>query len=225
VFETHVGLFFRWPSARPDSIVPEAEYKAAMKSFRPADVAKALTTRVPWERGIHQNYTGMVFTPHCCFSLLNETRLGISDVYGDQPLFANTDMAKRWHELGFIVQRPSSGPEPIFVETQRGDLYVDGVHSPGHHKHKAPKGGSQIPKNGGIVLPTPDSPEQPIMSVESLRVHLQTAMQVELSTIPLYLFGMYSVKTPQAYVNDPRYYDPIIGSVRGELGSFFQEIK
>jgi len=31
----------------------------------------------------------------------------------------------------------------------------------------------------------------------------------------LYLFGMYSVKTPKAFVNDPRYYDPIVGAVRG----------
>ncbi|KAF9002771.1 hypothetical protein BDQ17DRAFT_1242961 [Cyathus striatus] len=49
-----------WPSARPDAIVTEDEYKRIAKSFKPADIAKKLTKRVPWERGIHQNYTGML---------------------------------------------------------------------------------------------------------------------------------------------------------------------
>jgi len=42
-------------------------------------------------------------------------------------------------------------------------------------------------------------------------------MAVELSTIPL--FKMYTVKIPKAYVNDPRYYDPIVGAVRGMFDS------
>jgi len=119
-------------------------------------------------------------------------------------------MAQRWHKLGFIVPRPSGGPEPIFVETQRS-----------LHQEKASSPSTKIvkPSGGGITLPTPDSPEQPIQTVESLREHLQAAMAVELSTIPLYLFGMYTVKTPKAYVNDPRYYDPIVGAVRGTFDS------
>ena len=128
----------------------------------------------------------------------------VADVFGDQPLFANTDMVQRWHLLGFVVQRPSSGPEPIFVETQRGDL-----HKPALLFRPRPPA-----LHGGLKLPRPDSDNQPIETVESLRTHLQTAMAVELSTIPLYLFGMYSVKTPAQYVNDPRYYDPITGAVR-----------
>jgi len=42
-------------------------------------------------------------------------------------------------------------------------------------------------------------------------------MAVELSTIPLYLFKMYTVKIPKAYVNDPRYYDPIVGVIAEEM--------
>lgn len=52
----------RWPSARPDAIVPEVEYERARQSVVPAKVAKALNKRVPWERGLHQNYTGESFT-------------------------------------------------------------------------------------------------------------------------------------------------------------------
>jgi hypothetical protein len=144
------------------------------------------------------------------------------DEFSDQPLFANTDMAKRWHLLGFVVQRPSEGPEPIFVETQRGDLHKDTYYSAKvtaietrrgdlHAKGKGSKYGH------GITLPRPDSGNHPITTIKSLQEHLQTAMAVELSTIPLYLFAMYTVETPKAYANDPRYYNPITGAVRGTL--------
>jgi len=143
-------------------------------------------------------------------SLLTRFITHVTDEYEDQPLFANTDMAKNWHKLGFIVQRPSYGPEPIFVETQRGIIHrekkgvADPVHSPEAEKQRrGPRG-----------LPKPDSPDQPIMSVESLCKHLQTAMAIELATIPLYLFGMYSIKIPDQYANDPRYYDPVIAAIR-----------
>ena len=119
-------------------------------------------------------------------------------------------MAQRWHLLGMIVPRPSGGPEPIFVETQR-NLHK---HTDENLSH-SPRTG--IPHGGGINLPIPDSPEHPIQTVESLRIHLQTAMAVELSTIPLYLFGMYTVKSPKAFANDPRYDDPIVRTVRGAL--------
>ena len=117
-------------------------------------------------------------------------------------------MAKNWHQLGFIVQRPSHGPEPIFVETQRGIIP--------RVKKGIPSSEVTIPKRGGpLILPKRNSREQPIITIESLRTHLQTAMAIELATIPLYLFGMYSVKIPEQYANDPRHYDPVIGAIRG----------
>lgn len=121
-------------------------------------------------------------------------------------------MAQYWHQLGFIVQRPSSSRLPIFIETQRGVIHrkADLRKQPG----ASPKTG--IPHGGGITLPSPDSKNEPISTIESLRIHLQKAMAIELATIPLYLFGMYSIKTPKKYVRDPRYYDPIIGAIRGE---------
>jgi hypothetical protein len=42
---------------------------------------------------------------------------------------------------------------------------------------------------GHITLPV----NRPIRTVASLHKHLQAAMAVELSTIPLYLYAMYSV--------------------------------
>jgi hypothetical protein len=161
-----------------------------------------------------------------------------ADEYGDQPLFANTDMAKRWHLLGFIVQRPSEGPEPIFVETQRGDLQKDTYYSrprpseqraavfvedqAGDSKKHALAPKRNFPRGGGIILPKPEDGNHPIKTVKSLQEHLQTAIAVELSTIPLYLFAMYSIKTPAAYVNDPRYYDLTTAAIRG--ASVFQSV-
>jgi hypothetical protein len=144
------------------------------------------------------------------------------DEFSDQPLFANTDMAENWHQLGFIVQRPSFGPEPIFVETQRGDIHrpSKAIH-PNPHSPEEGIPGLPIPKRGGpLILPVPDSPKQNIDNVDSLRKHLQTAMAIELATIPLYLFGMYSIKIPAQYANDPRYYDPVIGAIRGPCAFF-----
>jgi hypothetical protein len=185
-----------WPSVRPDSIVTEETYNIVSQSVIKANIAQRLTDRVPWERGLHQNYT---------------------DQFRDQPLFANTDMAKNWHQLGFIVQRPSYGPEPIFVETQRGEIHrpKKAIHLPSHHSPGETLPGLPPPKRGGpLILPVPDSPKHNIDNVESLRKHIQTAMAIELATIPLYLFGMYSIKIPEQYVNDPRYYDPVIGAIR-----------
>ena len=50
----------RWPSARPDAIATEETYKIVSQSVVAANVAKKMTDRVPWERGLHQNYTGIV---------------------------------------------------------------------------------------------------------------------------------------------------------------------
>ena len=129
-------------------------------------------------------------------------------------------MAENWHQLGFIVQRPSYGPEPIFIETQRGEIHRKSkIIHPKPHLPEEKEPGVPIPKRGGpLILPVPDSPKHNIDNVHSLRNHLQTAMAIELATIPLYLFGMYSIKIPDQYVNDPRYYDPVIGAIRGQLG-------
>jgi Ferritin-like len=143
-----------------------------------------------------------------------------TDEFPDQPFFANSDMAENWHQLGFIVQRPSYGPEPIFVETQRGDIprKTKAIHPIPHSPAEGKEPGVPIPRRGGpLILPVPDSPDHNIDNVNSLRNHLQTAMAIELATIPLYLFGMYSIKIPDQYVNDPRYYDPVIGAIRGPL--------
>ncbi|KIM87529.1 hypothetical protein PILCRDRAFT_85939 [Piloderma croceum F 1598] len=57
-----------------------------------------------------------------------------------------------------------------------------------------------------IKIPKPASGDKgPIQTVESLQEHLQFAMAVELSTIPLYLYGMYSVNNDNA----------VSGAVRG----------
>ncbi|KAJ8518389.1 hypothetical protein ONZ45_g4533 [Pleurotus djamor] len=60
-----------------------------------------------------------------------------------------------------------------------------------------------LPKFGSFVLPKPDKIHDGvavISTVENLREHLQLALMVELSTIPLYLYGVYSVapKDPTA---------------------------
>ncbi|KAI9511270.1 ferritin-like-domain-containing protein [Russula earlei] len=119
-------------------------------------------------------------------------------------------MAKHWHQLGFVTQKPSVGPTPIFVEVQRGVIKRDGNLTGPPKDH---------PPYGRLPLPLPDTPHRSITTLKSLREHLRAAMAVELSTIPLYLYGMYSIKTPNAYINDPRYHDPIISLIHSGVVS------
>ncbi|HEX8742785.1 MAG TPA: ferritin-like protein [Thermoleophilaceae bacterium] len=52
-------------------------------------------------------------------------------------------------------------------------------------------------------LKQPVQAQKPITTVEQLHVHLYQAAQVELSTIPLYLYAAYSIQTSGDYQWDP----------------------
>jgi hypothetical protein len=135
--------------------------------------------------------------------------LVVLDNYSDQPLYANTDMVQFWHQLGFVVQVPPPDDLlarglPFFVETERGDIQSRLVIQP------------PAPPLPPSISPPDIGPNKPIRTIASLRQHLQSAIAVELSTIPLYLFGQYTVKIPKGYANDPRYVDPVISAVKGE---------
>ena len=137
----------------------------------------------------------------------------ISDTYPDQPYFANMDLVKNWSKLGFVTQEPFDGyidhrKQPIFVERER-----ERISTKEPLLQRAPiKHGDQI------AFPHRDAKKNlpAIHTIESLREHLQTAMLVELQTIPVYLYAMYSVKTPDEFVKDPQYYDPLADAVRGD---------
>lgn len=130
-------------------------------------------------------------------------------------MFANTDMVQLWHQLGFVVKGDPplllENGLPIYVEKERGVIHkVSAVVAPAARQiRNRTQLLSQSPS-----MPKPDA-NHPITDIDSLRTHLQSAMAVELSTIPLYLFGMYTVATPENFANDPRYYDPIMAAVRG----------
>ena len=127
-------------------------------------------------------------------------------------------MAENWYKLGFIVQRPSFGPDPIFVERERGQKKCI---CPDPSLPDLP-----IPKREHPPIPSwdlhRDSIDDRLLKWlrELLQNLLRQAMEIELTTIPLYLFAMYSIKIPAQYVNDPRYYDPISGAILS-LSSLF----
>jgi len=185
-----------WPSARPDAIIPETELKPP---FNIADMK-----RVPWERGLHLNYT---------------------DTYPDQPFFANTDMVQHWHQLGVVqpveVKVGNNHSKVIYVERERGEVHplvISKEKARRDHKAALFASAKTVSGSGAVVptfkLPTPSKdPNAPITTLESLQEHLHAAMLVELSTIPIYLFAMYSIKSPRA--DDPRYVDPHVDAIRG----------
>jgi Ferritin-like len=55
------------------------------------------------------------------------------------------------------------------------------------------------------TLKQPLQAQQPISTVEQLHAHLYQAAQLELSTIPLYLYAAYSIQTAGDYQWDPGY--------------------
>lgn len=122
-------------------------------------------------------------------------------------------MVQFWHKLGFVIQVPPpdvlAGGLPFFVETERGKIRE-------HSSVQAP-----LPQSSKKEETPHPLPNDPIRTVKSLREHLQVAMAVELSTIPLYLFGQYTVKIPKEYASDPRYVDPVISAVKGEETNFY----
>lgn len=180
-----------WPSARPDAIVRKEDFEKWFNDHDSGIVPeqnRRKMKRVPWERGLRVNYT---------------------DEYDQQPLFANTDMVQFWHQLGFVVKEKKHitfGGLPVLVETERGKI---------HATSTVPEPHEQLPPPNVKILPPPfHGATKAIDSIHSLQQHLQSAMAVELSTIPIYLFGMYSVKIPTRFQNDPRYRDPIMQAVR-----------
>lgn len=141
-------------------------------------------------------------------------------MFPKQPLFANTDMAQNWHKLGFVVRvspTPNGGDpvSPIFVEKQRQtphaaderhpaapfEIAAFAAHAHALASHDAHARAQEIPHS----LPPPDAARKlvaaagqntPINTLESLKRHLQFAIAVELSTIPMYLYAQFSIKSP-----------------------------
>lgn len=120
-------------------------------------------------------------------------------------------MVRFWHQLGFIVkaekQLEEMGELPVLVETERGSIRDQ-------MNIAAPTEPLPPPV---VEIPQPEKgAEKAISTVQSLKDHLQSAITVELSTIPLYLFAMYSIKIPDEFERDPKHIHPVINAVRSK---------
>ncbi len=85
-----------WPSARPDDVVSEGELNAVLASYSPTTeggLARALSVRVPWARGIPKV----------------------------SPMIDNA-MVKAWSHFGFVVKR-EVGNQTVYVETERSPYF------------------------------------------------------------------------------------------------------
>lgn len=118
-------------------------------------------------------------------------------------------MVKFWNELGFVVkakeQPEGMGELPVFVETERGSI-----------RSKMAIAATDKSRSPDVSIPRQlkQGVQNAIENIESLQAHLQSAITVELSTIPLYLFGMYTVKIPDEFKRDTKHIHPIISAVR-----------
>lgn len=102
----------------------------------------------------------------------------------------STDMVNYWSELGVIVEmQPESGVR-TFVEKSRSFI-----------PNAAQLLGHQAILQGQLLEP-PIREIRRITSLDMLIDNLQFAMEIELTTIPLYLYTMYSINTKAGNQND-----------------------
>jgi L-Lysine epsilon oxidase N-terminal/L-lysine epsilon oxidase C-terminal domain/Iron-containing redox enzyme len=86
-----------WPSARPDDVVSEADLNAVLTGYTATaegSLARALSVRVPWARGIP-----------------------------DQSPALDNAMVKAWSHFGFVVKREVGNGQTVYVETERSPYF------------------------------------------------------------------------------------------------------
>lgn len=115
-------------------------------------------------------------------------------------------MVKNWSKLGFIVNKtlPSPRELPVYVEVERQQ-----IHPP--PSDIIARSRSEDRSHGGFSLPQND----PIESLEELKEHLSAAIGIEMLTIPVYLYGLYSVVAPPPIANAPKQSNAVMNAVRG----------
>lgn len=85
-----------WPSARPDDVVSEEEFDAVTQQYSQkaeGSLARALSVRVPWARGIPSVSPGL-----------------------------DNAMVTAWSHFGFVVKREVGG-QAVYVETERSPYF------------------------------------------------------------------------------------------------------
>ena len=95
-----------WPAQRPDDVLNEATYERGLKLFtddaRDGSLAKALSDRIRWDRGVG-----------------DRLRLPPAPSGEAQPLPGDNDMVTQWGKMGFVVPKTTPFGEVLYVETGR----------------------------------------------------------------------------------------------------------
>jgi hypothetical protein len=86
-----------WPTARPDDVVSEDELDKVLSTYNETDeghLARALSVRLPWARGIPSVSPGL-----------------------------DNAMVKAWSHFGFVVKRDVGKGQTVYVETERSPYF------------------------------------------------------------------------------------------------------
>jgi hypothetical protein len=170
-----------WPSARPDIVVEELIYNKVIEENPDKDVTSLLSARVRWAMGVR-------------FNPSHKTAYGVEPVWGD------IDMVRLWDKLGFIVPKPTM-KGGVINNDMRKNVFVQSERSTEFRPYNEaidplkPKDDISFGENVSNTLPKlTELGKKDITELKKLVLDaLHVALRLELSTIPPYLFALYSV--------------------------------
>jgi hypothetical protein len=119
--------FIRWPSIRPDDVVPEEyfEYMGLRFQNDPENLAPVLYKRRAWDRGLDVK----AYLPgSSSYTFFFRTYISIGDF---DERYGNSEMVRKWFKLGFVKAIPYGGPKAriIAVEVDRNPDLPDKTES------------------------------------------------------------------------------------------------
>jgi len=179
-------FYARWPSARPDDVVPKERYDQLKKLLLDFDEVEQSHTKTA--KGLISAKTKLK-TDIAALQIKWERRLRANHVDKkslETTYYANADMAKSWHTLGFMHT------DAQLTEKLGYRVFFEDEETPDPSSPRV-KDEFNPPSSFKALFKVFKDALSPAEKTKQILLLLQQALEVELSTIPLYLFAMYSV--------------------------------
>jgi hypothetical protein len=170
-----------WPSTRPDIVVEETVYNQIALENPDSDLTHLLDARVRWATGIRYNPSHV-------------------DTYGVEPVWGDMDFTLHWAKMGFIVPKPHRSDHHQLSHDPRKNVLVQTNRLPDFRPYNQAIDPLKEKNDRNVFDSKLKSNALPYfmkLDVNDLKTFinegLDVALRLELSTIPPYLFALYSI--------------------------------